>query len=285
MDTNVMNENNHEEQTSSEVVQSAVTIEEVNIDLLDSIKNFMDDLSSVTESKNFKDYHTIVNHIDQTKVKSYIKLIKGFKNFFDTNSTILTEGNFEDLVEPNISFVTDNGSFAFDFQKTFQEAEEGDQDVIKDHLNHIWNLLNNTNKSPEELYIDKIFRDLKSKFSPDLTREEQMMIAKNLFGDFQKQNLDISIVVKVACQKARELLLTNGSEDHSKTLVLIDAVEEIDVNNFNMVQFMGLVGKVGTLFADGENNPLSGILSSVFTDHNLPIEDLHLDDNDEESDH
>jgi hypothetical protein len=280
MDTNAMNENNHEEQISSEVVQSTVTtIEEVNVDLLDSIKNFMDDLSSVTENKNFKDYHTIVNHIDQTKVKSYVKLIKGFKNFFDTNSTILTEGNFEDLVEPNISFVTDNDSFAFDFQKTFKEAEEDDQDVIKDHLNHIWNLLNNTNKSPEELYIDKIFRDLKSKFLPDLTREEQMMIAKDLFGDFQTQNLDISIVVKVACQKARELLLTNGSEDHSKTLILIDAIEEIDVNNFNMVQFMGLVGKVGTLFADGENNLLSGILSNVFADH-LPIENLHLDDED-----
>jgi hypothetical protein len=277
MDTNVMNENNHEEQTSTnEIVPQQV--EEVNIDLLDSIKNFMDDLSSVTESKNFKDYYTIVSHIDQTKVKSYIKLIRGFKSFFDTNSANLTEGNFNGLIEPNISFVTDNGSFAFDFQKTFQEAEEGDQDVIKDHLNHIWNLLNNSNKSPEELYIDKIFRDLKSKFSPDLTREEQMTIAKELFNDFQKQNLDISIVVKVACQKARELLLTNGSDDHSKTLILIDAVEEIYVNNFNMVQFMGLGGKLGTLFSDGEHNPLSGILSSVFTDHNLAIKNLNLED-------
>jgi hypothetical protein len=282
MDANVMKENNHEQQTSMEVVPQNIFIEEeVNIDLLNAIKEFVDDLSSVNDNKNFKDYRTIVNHIDHTKVKSYNKLIKGFKNFYDINSANLTKGNFKELIEPNISFVTDNGSFNFNFQKVFDEAEEDDQDTIKDHLNHIWNLLNDTNKGPEELYINKIFKDLKSKFSPDMTRDEQMTIAKDLFSDFQKQNLDISIVVKVACKKARELLLSNGSEDHSKTLILIDAVEEIDINNFNMVQFMALVAKVGTLFADGENNPLSDILSNVFTHHNLPIENL---DN-EESDH
>jgi hypothetical protein len=282
MDANVMKENNHEQQTSMEVVPQNIFIEEeVNIDLLNAIKEFVDDLSSVNDNKNFKDYRTIVNHIDHTKVKSYNKLIKGFKNFYDINSANLTKGNFKELIEPNISFVTDNGSFDFNFQKVFDEAEEDDQDTIKDHLNHIWNLLNDTNKGPEELYINKIFKDLKSKFSPDMTRDEQMTIAKDLFSDFQKQNLDISIVVKVACKKARELLLSNGSEDHSKTLILIDAVEEIDINNFNMVQFMALVAKVGTLFADGENNPLSDILSNVFTHHNLPIENL---DN-EESDH
>ena len=273
MDTN---ENSHEIQPLIEG-----EMEEVNVDLLNSIKNFMDDLSSATESKNFKDYHTIVNHIDQTKIKSYLKLIKGFKNFFDINSNVLAEGNFNGLIEPNISFVTGNGSFIFDFQKIFQEAEEGDQDIIKDHLNHIWDLLNNTDKSPEELYIDKIFKDLKSKLSADLSGKEQM-IAKDLFDDFQKQDLDISIVVKVACRKAREMLTTNGSDDHSKTLTLIDAVEDIDVNNFNMVQFIALVGKVGTLFANGESNPLSGILSSIFTDYSLPIGNLNLKD---EEDH
>jgi hypothetical protein len=64
-----------------------------------------------------------------------------------------------------------------------------------------------------------------------LTQEQQMTIAKDLFSDFQKQTLDISIVVKMVCQKARDLLLSNGSEDHSQTLVLIDAVENIDINN------------------------------------------------------
>jgi hypothetical protein len=77
--------------------------------------------------------------------------------------------------------------------------------------------------------------------------------------------------------------LSNGSEDHSQTLVLIDAVEDIDINNFNMIQFMGLVGKIGTLFADGEHNPLNGLLSSVFADNNLiPIDQLNLED---DSDH
>jgi hypothetical protein len=212
-----------------------------------------------------------------------LKLIKGFKVFFDNNTEVLNEGNFDGLNDPNISYVAAGGSFAFNIQKTFQEAEEGDQDVIKDHLNYIWNILNNTNKGPEEVYIDKIFKNLKARFSPDLTREEQMAIAKDLFSDFQKQNLDISIVVKVACQKARNLLLSNGSEDHSQTLVLIDAVEDIDINNFNMIQFMGLVGKIGTLFADGEHNPLNGLLSSVFADNNLiPIDQLNLED---DSDH
>lgn len=285
---NKMVENNHEKEISNISISTAnQEITEVNVNLLESIKNFMDDLSCVTDSKDFEYYHAIVNHIDQSKVKSYIKLIKSFKTFFDANLIPLNEGNFNGLVDPNISFVTDNLSLAFNLQKTFQNVQEEDQDIIRDHLNHIWNLLNDVDKSPEELYINKIFRDLKSKFSPDLTRDAQMMIAKDLFSDFQKQNLDISIVVKVACKKARELLLTNGSEDHSKTLILIDAVEEIDVNNFNMVQFMGLVGKVGTLFTDGENNPLNGILSSVFTDNNLiPIDNLNLNDgNNEESDH
>jgi hypothetical protein len=233
------------------------------------------------------DYHIIVNRIDETKVKAYLKLIKGFKVFFDNNTDVLNEGNFDGLNDPNISYVAASGcSFAFNIQKTFQEAEEEDQDVIKDHLNHIWNILNNTNKGPEEVYIDKIFKNLKARFSPDLTREEQMAIAKDLFSDFQKQNLDISIVVKVACQKARNLLLSNGSEDHSQTLVLIDAVEDIDINNFNMIQFMGLVGKIGTLFADGEHNPLNGLLSSVFADNNLiPIDQLNLEEEKDDSDY
>jgi hypothetical protein len=177
---------------------------------------------------------------------------------------MLLEGNFDGLIEPYISYITDNGSFSFDFQKTFQEAQECNQDIIKDHLNHIWNLLN---KSKEELYINKIFEDLKSRFSPDLTREEQMMIAKELFTDFQKQNLDISAVIKIACKKARDLLVKNDSED-SKTMVLIDAVEEIDVNSFDIIQFMSLIGKLGTLFADGENNPLTELLSNVFFTEN-----------------
>jgi hypothetical protein len=284
---NKMVENNHEALTETENQPTAVNSEEesveVDTELIDSIKNFMDDLSSVTNNQNFMDYHAIVNRIDETKVKAYLKLIKGFKVFFDNNTEVLNEGNFDGLNDPNISYVAASGSFAFNIQKTFQEAEEGDQDVIKDHLNHIWNILNNTNKGPEEVYIDKIFKNLKARFSPDLTREEQMAIAKDLFSDFQKQNLDISIVVKVACQKARNLLLSNGSEDHSQTLVLIDAVEDIDINNFNMIQFMGLVGKIGTLFADGEHNPLNGLLSSVFADNNLiPIDQLNLED---DSDH
>lgn len=285
MDNDKVVENNQDSCTTDLAVENCtpkITLPEtveVNKDLLEAIKNFMDDLSNITEAKDFMDYHIIVNHIDDTKVKSYTKLVKGFVNFFNNNINALSEGNFNDLVDPYISFVSDNGSINFNFQEMFQSAEEDDQDIIKDHLNHIWNLFNNSNKGPEELYIDKIFKELQSEFSPNLTREDQMSLAKNLFNDFQKQNLDVSIVVKVACRKARQLLLNNGSDDHSKTLILICAVEDIDINNFNMIQFMNLIGKVGTLFADGETNPLSGLLSTILSNNNLPsIEELKLDD-------
>ena len=242
----------------------------VDPELLASIKNFVDDLSNVTTLQNFTDYSTIVNRIDESKVKAYFKLVNGFKVFFSHNKEALTNGNFEDLQDPHISYVTDNGSsFSFNFQKIYAETDEDNQEIIKDHLNHIWNIL--TKKSMEEIYIDKIFDDLKERFSPDMSREEQMAIAKDLFNDFQKQNLDISIVIKAACQKARKLLLSNGSEDNSKTIMLIDTVEEIDVNNFNMIQFMMLVGKMGTLFVGDENNPLSNLLANVVS-NNIPLE-------------
>lgn len=261
---------------------AVVAVEEkpkVNVNLLKAVQNFIRELSTVViKNNNFVDYLTIVNRIDESKVKSYLKLINGFRVFFDNNAEPLSKGDFDGLLDPNISYNTDNGSFSFNFQLAYEEVkDEEDQNIIKDHLNHIYDLLNKGDKGPEEVYIDKVFDDLRSKFSPDMTREEQMSIAKDLFDDFHGQNLDISIVVKIACQKARELLISNGTTD-SKTLVLIDAVEEIDVNNFDLIQFMGLIGKVGTLFSDGENNPLNGLLSTILTDNMIPIENLNLND-------
>lgn len=255
----------------------------VNPTLLEAIKNFMDDLSNITDNKNFEDYRTIVNRIDTTKVKSYAKLINGFKKFFDGN-TNLQKGleNFKSLSEPYIEYTTDNGAFVFDFQQVYNSAQECEQDTIKDHLNHIWNLLNNGVKSPEELYIDTIFENLKSKFSTDLTREEQMTIVKDLFTDFQREQLDVSVIIKVACKKARETLISNGADDHSKILSLLDTVEQIDVNNFDMLQFMGLVGQVGTVFSTDESG-LNGILASILSNSSsaLEMETLSLEDTEE----
>lgn len=267
---------------SKDVVASDYTLEtsSIDVELLKSIKNFVHDLTNVTTNQNFIDYCTIVNRIDESKVKSYVKLINGFETFFSNNANSLSEGNFENLADPNISYVTCNGSFSFNFQKTFEEADEENQDIIKDHLNVIWNNINNKSKSPEEVYINKIFNNIRSRFSPNMTKEEQMIIAKDLFNDFQTQNLDISIVIKVACQKAKKILIAKGSEDHSKTFILIDTVEEIDVNNFNMLQFMTLVGKVGALFADEENNPISDLLSSMF---NTTFSIESLDSRDQEN--
>lgn len=236
----------------------------VDNDLLESIKNFMDDLSNITFDKNFQDYHTIVKRIDKTKVKSYTKLIAGFINFFEVNTPVLECGNFDDLNEPCIFFKTDNGSFSLNIQQIFQNALDLEQNAIKDHLNHIWNLLNIMDQTPEEKYINKIFKDLKTKFSSDLTKEEQMVIIKDLFSDFQAQKLDISSVIKIACKKAREVLNQNGAADNSQTLSLISAVEEIDIDNFNMVEFISLIGKVSTIFVDGEGNPLNELFSSIF---------------------
>jgi len=251
-------------------------LEYVNVELLESIQNFVDDLSNVTGNKNFVDYRTIVHRIDETKVKAYTKLVNGFKVFFDNNADSLTKGDFEELKDPNISYVTENGSFSFNFHTMFHETDEENQDVIKDHLNHIWNILNKKNKSAEELYIDKILVDLKKRFSPDMTREEQLAIFKDLVNDFQKQSLDISIIIKTACQKARRLLLSSGSDNH-KILTLLDDLEEIDINNFTMIQFITFVGKVGTLYANEENNPLSSLLSNMFQSNSFNMEHLSID--------
>lgn len=248
--------------------------------LLDAIKNFMVDLTSTMEEefdKNFEMYNTIVNRIDETKVNSYQRLVSGFKIFFEDNQESLKEGHFEDLSNPNIAYSSENGTFSFNFEQILSKLNDSEQETVKDHLNHIWNLLSGENKSEEERYIDRIFQNLKSKCSPDLTKDEQMTIAKDLFSDFQTQNLDIGKVVKAACQKSRQLLLQNGSDTNTATLALISSVEEIDINNFNMVQFLALVGKVGTLFNDTENNPLQSILSNVFqTTEWPPIENIKL---------
>jgi hypothetical protein len=250
--------------------------ESVNTTLLESIKNFMDDLSSVANSKNFTDFYTIVKRIDETKVKSYNKLINGFKVFFDDNKESLIKDDFDHLSIHSIAYRSDNGSFSFDFYTIFHETDENNQEVIKDHLNHIWSILNNENKSPEELYIDKIFKDLKEKFSPDMSREEQMTIAKNLFSDFQKQNLDISIVIKVACLKAREAVA--DKENNENIMALIDAVEDIQSTPLTWFNLCLLVGKVAPLFSNDENSPFSEMFSSMFSDNFLqPFETLSIE--------
>jgi len=243
--------------------------------LLTSIKNFVEELTNITENKNFKDYSSIVNRIDISKVKSYYKLINGFKTFFDHNTDALTQNNFDGLIDPKITYSSDNGSFSFDFYDVYQDAEQCEQEIIKDHLNHIWDLLSNGDKHPEEIYIDKIFSNLKSRLSPDMSRDEQIIKnVKDLFGDFQKQNLDVSKVIKAACKRARQTLNEQSNFDNqSKALVLIDAFEKIDINNFNMIDFMGLVSHASALFSEDESNPLDLLSSILSTNNLLPAED------------
>lgn len=271
MDDTTKNEN--QLVTVDESQNALVAVDEsenVNENLLSSIKVFMKDLSNVTDTKNFKEYLTIVNHIEKKNVKSYHKLINGFKVFFNNNSEQLTKGDFNDLNDPNICFVSNNDSFSFNFQKIFEDANDADKEVIKEHLNHIWNILDDSNKSVEELYIEKIFTSLKSKFVPELDKEDQIAVIKDLvlkesfFVDFQNQNLNIPILLKVLCKKVREII---GSNDQSNFLHIVDVIEDIDLNDFNMAQFMNIVSKIGLLsYSDGDsilNNILSELLGLI----------------------
>ena len=241
--------------------------EVVNTKLLDMIKNFISDLSSVpstTTNTNFLEYSTLVKRIDNTKIKSYTKLIEGFRVFFNNNQEPLLNDDFNGLYDPNISYVTDIASFSFNFQKCFLESQEEDQDVIKDHLNHIWLEINNNDKTPEDLYITQTFKELKLKFDGGLTKDQQILVVKDLVVDFQKRNLNIPKVVKATCLKARKVL--NAGSQSENALLVIDAVEEMDLENFDIVQMVVLVTKITkiqSLFPNDESNPISDIVSTI----------------------
>jgi len=242
-------------------VDSSVVSEE----LLAAIQNFVQDLSNITTDECFQNYATIVKRIDKTKIKAYSPLVIGVQTFLNTNSDILRCGVFKGLAEPNLGYVAEKGSFSFNFEDVYQKAEEDEQEAIQAHLNHIWAILTD-DKSVEEKYIDKIFSDLQHRFSAtpalEMTREQQMDVVKNLFADFQTQNMNIAYVIKAACRKARQILTASGADENSNALGVIAFVEQIDINNFDMIQFMALVAKIGPLFTDG-HNPLNELLTYI----------------------
>lgn len=237
----------------------------VSTEVLLAMKDFVDDLSSVVFTSNFEMYRSIINRIDESKVNAYAKMIHGVKQFFLENEMQLKSGLFEKLPNPYLSYVSENGIFSFNIETALQSITEHEQEVVKDHLNHIWSLINREDKSVEEVYIDNVFKNVDSKFSSNMSKEKQIEIAKDLFADFQKQDMDINVVVKYACKKARRLLEKNGCEEASPTMILIDEVEKIDINNFNMIQLLGVVGKVGTMFSQGDENPMKYLLPGIFT--------------------
>ncbi|ABF82084.1 hypothetical protein MIV054L [Invertebrate iridescent virus 3] len=242
-------------------VESPIVESPVDQGLLESIKNFMDDLAVVTENENFQDYHTIVRRIDETKVKSYNKLVGGFREFFSLNKTALMEGNFEGLIEPHISYKTESGSFFFNFQTTYLETDEANQEIIKEHLNHIWAQIRSENKCPEQLYIDEIFQKLKNK--DQLTMDDQLI--RDLFTKFQTANFNVTALIRAGCSKAREFLTNNGSQKSSSTFRLIETIENVNVDNFTQMDFMALISKISAIFSEsGESNPLNLCLSSLF---------------------
>lgn len=202
------------------------TNEEVNAELLQSIQIFMDDLSNITSNKNFNDFHTIVKRIDETKTKSYFILVSGFKNFFETNKDVLMANDFENLVEPTILYTSNNGTFSFNFYDVFKEAEPAEQEVIKDHLNLIWNFFENK----EEKYLKHIIETMKFN-SGNLN-------IVTLFSEFKQRNLNISRFIKVSCNLIKKNLPDEQKDDMS---VIIDKIERIDVNNINVTEMIQLI--------------------------------------------
>lgn len=202
------------------------TNEEVNTELLQSIQIFMDDLSNITSNKNFNDFHTIVKRIDESKTKSYFILVSGFKNFFETNKDVLMANDFENLVEPTILYTSNNGTFSFNFYDVFKEAEPAEQEVIKDHLNLIWNFFENK----EEKYLIHIIETMK--FNSD------NLNIVTLFSEFKQRNLNVSRFIKVSCNLIKKNLPDEQKDDMS---VIIDKIERIDVNNINVTEITQLI--------------------------------------------
>jgi hypothetical protein len=252
--------------------------QEVNVELLQAIKIFMDDLSNITENKNFIDFHTIVKRVDETKVKSYLTLVSGFKVFFDTNKEILINNDFEHLVDPNISYISNNGTFTFNFLNAFQMAESSEQEVIKDHLNLIWNLF----ESKEEKYLNYIIQN--GSDSADIIK---MCI------EFKSKNLNLSRFIKVVCNYIRKRLLLEPNENISN---MLDKVENIDVDNFNNVteifelaNTLNLGQVISNLFLNNLSQPGQFLDLFAVTNTNseltdIPINDLTLTDKDKKID-
>jgi hypothetical protein len=246
--------------------------EAVNVDVFNAIKTFMVDLANATTNKDFKDYLTIVNHIDISKVKSCHKLISGFKNFIYVNLHHLkNDEDLEGLDEPNISFVTNSGSISFNFQKIFHQSDECDRQVIRDHLNHIWDTMHQASVEKEELYVEELFTKITTGMpSSGSANSQQQIIAlshgvlKDVMSDPRLQTLDGSKIVKIMCQKLKHFLgsLTTGEDGGVSTncLALIESVENIDFKNFGMSQFLEFVATVTSRF-DGLD--LTSILTSI----------------------
>lgn len=129
-------------------------------EIIDAIKEFVNDLSTVTEDQDFLNYLNISKHIDASKKSSATKLINGFITFFNVNKEFLKTDQFNKLDEPCISFVSDALVVSFNFQKIFYSASDAEQNVIKDHLNIIWSILT---KDADDIYIDDFITTMQAK--------------------------------------------------------------------------------------------------------------------------
>src|SRR5574343_968259 len=129
-------------------------------ELIDAIKEFVNDLSTVTEDQDFINYLNISKHIDANKKSSATKLINGFVTFFNVNKEFLKTDQFDKLIDPCISFVSDALAVSFNFQTIFYEASDTDQNAIKDHLNSIWSILT---KDADDIYIDDFITTIQEK--------------------------------------------------------------------------------------------------------------------------
>jgi len=233
---------------------------EVNVELLQTIQIFMDDLANITKNKNFVDFHTIVKRIDESKVKSYLTLVSGFKVFFNTNKDVMAANDFENLIDPTISYVSNNGTFSFDFYNAFQEAELADQEVIKDHLNLIWNLFENK----EEKYLNDVIQNM------HCTDSINFDIIK-MCTEFKSKNLNLSRFIKAACKFIRKRLVLEPNENVSD---MLSKVENIDVDNFGIAEVFELANtlNLSQVISNLFFNPSQSV---QFTENNISVGSLH----------
>lgn len=235
----------------------------VNENVLNAVKTFVSDLSNVTDNEDFRRYSLIVSHVTISKVKSSLKLIEGFKKFFDRNHHQLkNDVELEGLEEPNLAFDVGDRSVSFNFEAVFRQVDQCDREVILDHLNHIWDVMQTSGDDPEESYVTDLFTRVKSglsSYDSEASSDQMMILSRDILhhvvNDSHFKTLNPSKIVKIMCGRLKSLLSNgnDGSPILSKCLSIIEAVEAIDFDNFNPVQFMQFVASFGSGFAEEED--------------------------------
>lgn len=233
--------------------------------VLNAVKEFIEDLSLVvSDSVEFQMYKSIVSKIDETKVVAYAKLLRGIKRFFADNEVSLKAGVFRDLANPYIGYASESGTFSFNFEAVYNTLDEAEQEVLRSHLNAIWELVQRAcAPTAEEVHVDKIFKAFFStqeegKSSPN--KEDRLMVLVQKIYEGVNQNLDMKVVIQLLCKKSKVFIHEQTNDPNNSALQLIAEVENIDFANFDAVQMSELIQLV---LKTGGEDVLNTVRSTV----------------------